>query len=165
MTKCKQIAFLAGCAAGPFGATLAQAQGPAKPQALEGAYRGMFVCEKMAASPDILHVPSDLVVNGDTVAFARPIFNWNGRRVLGSELGIGTVGADGMLGLKSSWNFRGVNYTGNYSGTLNANGGALSGTQSWQPRRGASGSRTCIIALVPAPKGGEAATAEQPGRD
>jgi hypothetical protein len=151
MTKCKQIAFLAGCAAGPFGATLAQAQGPAKPQALEGAYRGMFVCEKMAASPDILHVPSDLVVNGDTV--------------LGSELGIGTVGADGKLGLKSSWNFRGVNYTGNYSGTLNANGGALSGTQSWQPRRGASGSRTCIIALVPAPKGGEAATAEQPGRD
>jgi hypothetical protein len=125
----------------------------------------MFVCEKMAASPDILHVPSDLVVNGDTVAFARPIFNWNGRRVLGSELGIGTVGADGKLGLKSSWNFRGVNYTGNYSGTLNANGGALSGTQSWQPRRGASGSRTCIIALVPAPKGGEAATAEQPGRD
>jgi hypothetical protein len=112
MTKCKQIAFLAGCAAGPFGATLAQAQGPAKPQALEGAYRGMFVCEKMAASPDILHVPSDLVVNGDTVAFARPIFNWNGRRVLGSELGIGTVGADGKLGLKSSWNFRGVNYTG-----------------------------------------------------
>jgi hypothetical protein len=64
----------------------AQAQNQTQPQT-EGqsrssanAYRGMFVCEKAPGSADILHVPGDLVVRGDQVQFARPLFNLRGTR-------------------------------------------------------------------------------------
>ena len=125
---------------------------PAAAQSLDGAYRGMFVCEKMPASPDILRVPIDLLSKSGAIQFARPIFNFNGQRVLGSELGSGTVDADGTLHLKSSWHFRGVTYEGEYSGTLKAGGGTLTGTQAWSGPKGDRASRTCTAALVLAPQ-------------
>jgi hypothetical protein len=140
------------CAAAlmPFTAALGQAS--------DGAYRGMFLCEKMKASPDILHVPLDLVVHGTDAQFARPIFNFNGQRVLGSELGAGKIEQDGKVHLTSSWYFRGVAYSGDYSGTIGANGGTLSGKQSWSGRGdSATGSRNCHVALVPAPQAARAA--------
>jgi len=75
--------------------------GVASAETLDGAYRVMLLCEKMKASPDILHVPLDLVLHGSDATFARPIFNWNGRRVLGSELGSGQIGSDGRIHLPS----------------------------------------------------------------
>ena len=77
-------------------------------QSLDGAYRGMFVCQKMAASPDILHVPVDIAIKDGNVQFARPILNWDGRRVVGSELGSGKVEADGKIHLTSQWHIRDV---------------------------------------------------------
>jgi hypothetical protein len=59
-------------------------------QSLDGAYRGMFVCEQMPGGPDVLHVPLDVVIRNGAVQSARPLFNWNGTRVLGSELASGT---------------------------------------------------------------------------
>jgi hypothetical protein len=126
--------------------------GPAGAQSPEGAYRGMFVCEQMPAGPDVLHVPLDVVIRSGNVQSARPLFNWNGTRVLGSELGSGTVDADGKLQLTSHWFLRGITYDGQYSGTLTPTGGTLSGTQSWHLAGGNAGSRTCTAALVPAPK-------------
>src|ERR1700676_669845 len=126
----------------------------ADPQATEGRYRGMIVCEKMADTPntDILHVPLDLIVRGGNVQFARPTFNPTVTRVTGSELGIGTIEPDGKLHLTSEWNFRGVGFQGDYSGTLTAAGGTISGTQTWHGPNGIDGSRSCHAALVPAPK-------------
>jgi hypothetical protein len=129
-------------------------------QGLEGAYRGMFVCEQIRGSVDILHVPLDLAVRGSDVQFARPLFNLAGTRVVGSELGVGTVDGDGKLHLTSAWDSRGIAVKGDYSGTLTPTGGTLTGTQNWRGRDGIHGSRTCTGALVPAPKAQEAASEE-----
>jgi hypothetical protein len=126
-------------------------------QSLDGAYRGMFVCEQIKGSADILRVPLDLIVHGNDVRFARPLFNLQGTRVVGSEMASGTADADGKLHLTSEWVFRRIGVKGDYLGNLSANGGTLNGTQTWQGPDGISGSRTCVAALVPGPKAGEAA--------
>jgi hypothetical protein len=120
----------------------------------------MFVCQKMAASPDILHVPLDIAIKDGNVQFARPIFNWNGRRVVGSELGSGKVEADGKIRLTSQWHIRGITYRGDYSGTLTDSGGTLIGTQSWSGAGGNGASRACSAALVSAPTAQRAARRE-----
>jgi hypothetical protein len=128
-------------------------------QTITGAYRGMFVCEKMPAAPDILRAPIDVAIDGGSVHFARPIFTWNGRRVVGSEIASGTLDGDGKVRATSTWFLGGVNYQGEYSGTLTASGGTLSGTQQWQGARGGS-RRTCTVALVPAPRPRQAARSD-----
>ncbi len=112
-----------------------------------------MVCEKMPDSPDILRVPFDLTIDDKSVQYARPIFNWNGAHVLGSELGTGLLGDDGKLHIAAAWVIRGVDYRAGYDGALTATGGTLTGTQSWRSGRRAGGSRTCSIAVVPAPQG------------
>lgn len=126
-----------------------QAGTPTQSQSLANAYRGMLVCEKLPNAADILHVPFDLVVRGDQVQFARPLFNLDGTRVLGSELGAGSVEADGKVHVTSTWDVGGTTIKGDYSGMLTASSGTLSGTQSWRGPEGDARSRTCQIALVP----------------
>jgi hypothetical protein len=128
----------------------ATTQGQTQSQSLANAYRGMFVCEKLPAAADILQVPFDLAVRGNEVQFARPLFNLAGTRVLGSELGAGTVDTGGKVQLTSTWDVRGITVHGDYSGTLSPNGGTLTGTQSWHGPEGGDHSRTCQVALVPA---------------
>lgn len=125
---------------------------PQPVQALDGAYRGTIVCEKIKAASGILRAPLDVSVRGSNVQFARPTFNLKGTRVTGSELGSGTVDADGKLHLTSSWVFGNIALQGDYSGALSASGGTFSGTQSWHGPDGVNGSRACHAALVPAPK-------------
>lgn len=127
----------------------AQTQPQNSPQSLADAYHGMFVCEKLPGSVDILRVPLDLAVRGDSVQFARPLFNLRGPRVLGSELGAGSI-EDGKIHVTSAWEFRGIAVHGDYSGTLTPSGGTLTGTQFWHGRDGEARSRTCQVALVPA---------------
>jgi hypothetical protein len=112
----------------------------------------MFVCEKAPLAADILRVPLDFTVKNGNVQFARPLFSLNGQRVLGSELGSGTVDQDGKIHVVSSYSLRGVTYQGDYSGMLTASAGTLIGTQSWVVPNGGSGSRTCVAAVVPAPR-------------
>ena len=123
---------------------------PQSPSPLANAYRGMFVCEQLPGSADILHVPLDVAVRGTEVQFARPLFNLRGTRVLGSELGDGSVDASGKVHVTSTWDYRGITVQGDYSGTLTPRGGTLSGTQSWRSPLGKARSRTCQVALVPA---------------
>lgn len=122
-------------------------------QAIKGPFRGVMVCEKMPDSPDILRVPFDLKIDDKTVQYARPIFNWNGARVLGSELGNGALDGAGKIRLAATWAIRGIDYRAEYDGTLTATGGTLIGTQSWRGGRAAGGSRTCSVAVVAAPQG------------
>ncbi|MFY9692175.1 MAG: hypothetical protein WA776_16315 [Xanthobacteraceae bacterium] len=75
-------------------ATSAGAQN-AHPQAIEGKFRGGYVCGKLPTTRDILHVPIDLEIHDGNVRFARPLFNMQGAVVVGSELGQGTVESDG----------------------------------------------------------------------
>jgi hypothetical protein len=121
---------------------------PAKP--IANAYRGTMVCERAAAAVDILRVPMDVAIRGDNVQFARPLFNLQGTRVLGSELGNGSIDQSGNVHATSIWRFRGIVAHGDYSGTLTPSGGTLRGTQTWHTAAG-PGSRMCYVALAPTP--------------
>jgi hypothetical protein len=113
----------------------------------------MYVCEKLPTTRDILRAPLDLVIDGGNVQFARPLFNLDGTRVVGSELGRGTINGEGDLHLTSEWSYLGITAQGDYSGTLKSTGGTLVGTQTWSGPDGTVPiSRTCTAALVPAPK-------------
>jgi hypothetical protein len=120
----------------------------------------MYVCEKLQMTRDILRAPIDLIIDGQKVLFARPIFRLNGQRVLGSELARGSIDEAGKLHLTSEWSLLGNTAHGDYAGTLASTGGTLTGTQTWTgPGGGTSIVRACTAALVPAP---ELRTAQQP---
>jgi hypothetical protein len=149
-------------AAAVVGPATAQSPQPSQSsQSLDGPYRGTYVCEKMKMSPDILRAPIDLVVTGTGVRFGRPLFNWNGSRVVGTEMASGTIDGDGKLHLTSEWFVRGFTAQGSYDGTLTASGGTLTGTQSWHGPDGGSGSRACTAAFVAAPRA-QQPVAQQP---
>jgi len=126
----------------------------AQQQSLEGAYRGSMVCEHLPGTAGILRAPLDIVVTGTTVVAARPIFNGNGTRVVGSEIATGTINSDGTLHLNSSWASAGASFKGSYNGTLSATGGTITGTEEWKrlPANGGQASRMCYGAYVRSPK-------------
>jgi hypothetical protein len=120
-------------------------------QTIQGKFRGMYVCEKVPTTRDILRAPLDLVIEGNSVRFARPLFNLDGRRVVGSEMASGTIDGDGKLHLSSEWDYLGFHAQGDYGGTLTRTGGTLTGTQTWTLSQGSAPlSRACTAALVPA---------------
>jgi hypothetical protein len=120
-------------------------------QTIREKFRGMYVCEKLPTTRDVLRAPLDLVIEGNSVWFARPLFNLDGTRVLGSEMASGTIDGDGKLHLSSDWSYLGDRAQGDYSGTLTRTGGTLTGTQTWSgPEGSAPISRACTAALVPA---------------
>jgi hypothetical protein len=119
-------------------------------QLVQGRFRGIYVCEKLPTTRDILRVPVDLEVKGDSVLFARPLFDL-GTRVVGNELATGSIDANGQLHLTSQWTYLGDTSDAEYSGMLTPTGGTLSGTQIWtRPGDGQPVRRTCTIAVVPA---------------
>jgi hypothetical protein len=71
-------------------------------------------------------------------------------RVLGSEMGAGSIDASGTVHLISTWEIRGITVHGDYTGNVSPNGGTLTGTQSWRGPDGEAHSRTCHAALVSA---------------
>jgi hypothetical protein len=124
----------------------------ARAQSFDGTFRGSLVCEKMPATADMLSAPLDMNIRGSNVQFARPLFNLDGTRVIGSELGTGTIDPQGNLHLKSNWYRFGVTVDADYSGALTKTGGTFSGTQSWRDGKNNSGKRACTAALVLAPQ-------------
>jgi hypothetical protein len=124
----------------------------ARAQSFDGTFRGSLVCEKAPAAADMLSVPLDMNIRGNNVQFARPLFNLDGTRVIGSELGTGTIDPLGNLHLKSNWYRFGVTFDADYSGALTKTGGTFSGTQSWRDGKNNSGKRACTAALVLAPQ-------------
>jgi len=127
-------------------ATTTALAAPSSEQAVQGPYRGTYVCQ--GAGQRILRVPIDLVIRNGTVEFARPLLNWNGTRVIGNEMASGTTEPDSKIHLTSTWYNGGAIFHADYSGTLTPTGGTLMGTQTWHSPRGLNGSRTCTAALV-----------------
>lgn len=132
--------------------TIALAQNTSNPS-LDGAYRGNLVCDQLPGTHGILRAPLDMTLNGGNVVAARPIFNLDGSRVVGTEIAIGTVGTDGALHLTSNWAVARGSFKGSYSGTLAATGGTLTGTEEWtrSPADGGNATRTCYGAYVKGP--------------
>jgi hypothetical protein len=131
----------------PWGAALAQQQ------SADGAYRGSLVCEHLAGTAGILVAPLDIIVANGAVVAARPIFNRDGSRVVGTEIATGTMTADSPLHLTSSWVAEGLGFKGTYSGALTTTGGTLTGTEAWTrtPANGGNASRACYGAFVKLP--------------
>ena len=125
---------------------------PTRAEPPDGAYRGSYVCEKTQATRNILRVPIDLLVTGKEIRFGRPLFDLRGTRVTGTELASGTVDDAGKLHMASDYVVLGFAVHGDYEGTIGAHGGTFTGTQSWQWPDGRRGGRTCVAALVPAPR-------------
>jgi hypothetical protein len=115
---------------------------------LEGNYQGTLVCEQMPYAAGPLRAPLDINVSGNNAKFARPVFTLDGSRVIGSEIGGGTLDGD-KLHLVSSWVTSGAAAQANYEGTLTAKGGTLTGSQSWV-LGGEPHSRQCFAAVVKA---------------
>lgn len=133
-------------------ALLAPSLVPASAQALEGKFRGQYVCEKLPTTRGILRVPIDLAIDSNNkVQFARPLFNLDGTRVVGSEIAAGTIDGDGRVHLTSQWSYLGNTADADYGGTLMQTGGTLTGTQTWRGPGANPVRRTCTAALVPAP--------------
>ena len=123
----------------------------ANAQTIEGKFRGMYVCEKLPTTRDILLAPIDLIIRGDNVQSARPLFNLDGTRVVGTEMAAGTINGDGQLHVTSEWSFLGNTANGDYSGSLSKTGGTMTGKQTWIGPGGTTPVvRTCTVALVPA---------------
>jgi hypothetical protein len=116
-------------------------------QAVKGPYRGAYVCQTRAGVPGMFRVPIDLVIRNGNVEFSRPLLNRNATRVIGNEMGSGTIDADGNVHLTSTWYNAGVIFHADYSGKLTPSGGTFMGTQTWHGA-GLNGSRTCTAALV-----------------
>ena len=135
---------------GAFGLAIvafASAAGMAAADALDGAYRGMIVCEKLQTSQFMLRAPFDIMINGKTAVAARPIFNLKGTLVVGSEIATGTVADDGTIKLSSTWKAGGSSYQGSYGGVLTGKGGTLTGTQAWTMPQGQQ-TRNCTAAVI-----------------
>lgn len=132
---------------------------PAHAQTLGGKFRGQYVCGKLPGTSNILRVPIDLAIDGSKVRFARPLYNENGSRVVGSEMATGTIDAGGQVHLTSQWSFLAFTADGQYSGTLTPAGGTLTGSQTWSGPVGNPVIRPCAVALVPAPNSAPAANA------
>ena len=82
------------CLAGLLLAISAPAPGLAQEQqSLDGAYWGSIVCEHLSGALGICARPS-ISCTGTAIIGARPIFNRDGSRVVGTEIATGTVNAD-----------------------------------------------------------------------
>jgi hypothetical protein len=117
------------------------------PQTLDGNYQGTLVCEQMPYAAGPLRAPLDITISGNTANFARPVFNLDGSRVMGSEIGSGTVDGGGKLHLVSNWVTNGATAQATYDGVLSVKGGTLTGTQSWV-LGGEPHARQCFAAVV-----------------
>ena len=135
---------------------LAQGVSPATPQVgsqtapLDGHYQGMFVCEKLPMVPTFLRAPLDIIVAGTDVRFARPMFNPEANRVVGTEMASGALAADGKVLLTSKATAAGnanATFVGSYSATVSLAGGTLTGTQVFTSPNG-SRTRNCHGAFV-----------------
>jgi hypothetical protein len=111
---------------------------------VEGSYKGVLVCARFPEQREVLRVPLDLIVTGKSVKFSRPIEN--GRSVVGSEMGDGTIDGD-TVQLSSSGTSLGAHFDGKYSVVITTNGGTLTGVQSWA-MSGITRTRPCTGAFV-----------------
>jgi hypothetical protein len=122
-------------------------------QSWDGTYMGTLVCEHLPGTGGILRAPLDMIVTGTTIIAARPIFNRDGSRVVGTEIATGTINADGTSHLTSTWGADGGAFKGTYSGMSTTTGGTLTGTEAWTrtPEYGGNALRTCYGAYVKSP--------------
>ena len=117
--------------------------GLAQPQSFDGAHKGSLECEQTPAGIGSLRTPLAIIVHNGTIVASAPIFDIDGRQEISAAVATGTVDADGVLHLAHTVSTRDATFHGDYTGTLNATGGTLTGTQVWTRAAGGGATRTC----------------------
>jgi hypothetical protein len=128
---------------------------PAQPQSFDRAYKGSMECDQIPTSAGILRTTLTMTVRNGRVIASAPVFDIDGLHLITSAVAAGTLDAGGVFHLGYTISTRDAEFHGNYSGTLTATGGTLTGTQVWtQATGGESVTRTCtgIVFEVEPPK-------------
>jgi hypothetical protein len=102
---------------------------PRQTATIEGAFKGTMQCDKLPWTAAPLHAAVSLSIKGGYGAFSRDVYSGDGQRKIGIESGTGTLDADGILQLTTSWVSQTSRVDGSYTGRLSATGGSLSGRQ------------------------------------
>jgi hypothetical protein len=130
-------------ARGPF---LPTSSTPRQGAAIEGVFKGTMHCEKLPWTAAPLEASISLSLKGGKASFLRDVYARDGKRKAGIEAGTGTLDADGLLQLTTSWVGQTNRFDGAYAGRLSATGGSLAGKQILLVD-GARHERSCTIII------------------
>ena len=86
-------------------------------------------CDKLPWTAAPLYAAVQLSIKGKSATFERDVYSGDAKRKTGVESGTGTIDADGVLHIKTSWVSTTSRFDGNYIGRLSAAGGTLTGKQ------------------------------------
>ena len=116
---------------------------PAQPQSFDRAYKGSLECEKTPAAGKSRTSLGIIVRNGGVMA-STDAYDIDGLRLIPAAMAAGTVDSAGVLHFAGTLWTRHEQLRANYTLTLNATGGTLTGTQVWTRSTGGDGvTRTC----------------------
>jgi hypothetical protein len=119
-------------------------------EGFDGKWTGTIRCAKLSFTKGPLKVPMDMTVEKGAATYSRDVLNADGSRIVGTEEGTGTIGADGKLTLKATWKSADekprYTYTASYEGSFKGNAANLKGTQVWSFDRKTE-NRACTITL------------------
>jgi hypothetical protein len=102
---------------------------PRETTAIEGRFQGTMVCDKLPWTAAPLHVAVSLSIRAGNATFWRDVYSGDGKRKTGVETGSGTLDADGVLQLKTSWVSQTARFDATYIGRMTPAGGSLAGKQ------------------------------------
>jgi len=114
--------------------------------AADDTYRGRLRCD---AIPSLTVAPVDveftMAVHGATATYRRPVLSWDGQQMVGTEIGTGTIGADGSVILQGGVSGRLGAFIARYTGRIAGTHLDLSGTESFTAPR--QYERSCTITV------------------
>jgi hypothetical protein len=126
---------------------------PATAQSGQNFWRGRINCAKLSFARSPQRVPMTLTVSGNAATYThrvRVVYSRNNSPAVGTEVGSGTVAADGAITLSAMWTATGANprltYTASYSGRMHPDTAELQGGQVWS-YDGKTENRSCSIRL------------------
>jgi hypothetical protein len=144
-TRNASLSLLVAALLAPVFSAASRAEVAPASASLDGGYKGMLVCAQFPEQRDVLRVPLDVMIEGKTVRFSRPIESGAGGTV-GNEMAEGILDGD-----KSQLSSAGANYgacfEGRYDLVVAAGAGTLTGVQSWTIK-GVTKTRPCTGAFV-----------------
>jgi hypothetical protein len=128
---------------------IAASAGRAQPKSFDGAYKGSLECEQLTAGIGVFRTPLSIIVRNGRVMALVPAFDIDGKHELSPAMTAGTIDLDGVFRVGYTLYTRDASIGGDYSVTLNAAGGTLTGTQVLTREiTGDGGTRTCKGTVV-----------------
>jgi hypothetical protein len=117
---------------------------PVQPASLDGVYKGSMACERTTGGVATFHGTLAITVrDGRHVMAATPTFDAEGRKQLLLGWATGIVDPNGEFRVGFVAYMRDDTLHADYSGTISATGGTLTGTEVWTRATGEDVTRSC----------------------